>query len=170
MAQNLKKTLTNRLTGAKKIAILAVGSDLRRDDSAGMLVAEELEKNLKKTGPEPRLKIFMGGTAPENLTGVIKRFKPSDILIVDALEMDRKPGEVILIDFAGLGGGVTFSTHTMPAKILADYFNASFKCRITMIGIQPKSTEFGMTASKNVVSSARNIARIILKAVKGLTN
>ncbi|MCX5686329.1 MAG: hydrogenase maturation protease, partial [Candidatus Omnitrophica bacterium] len=117
------------------------------------------------------LKIFIGGTAPENLTGVIKKFKPSDILIVDALEMNRKPGEAILIDPAGQGFGVTFSTHTMPAKILADYFLKSFKCRITMIGIQPKSIEFGFRpASKSVVSSARNIARTILKAAKGLTN
>ncbi|MCX5686330.1 MAG: hydrogenase maturation protease, partial [Candidatus Omnitrophica bacterium] len=94
--QDLKKTLAGRLAGAKKIAVLAIGSELRRDDSAGILVAEELEKNLKNSkARRVPLKIFIGGTAPENLTGVIKKFKPSDILIVDALEMNRKPGEAI---------------------------------------------------------------------------
>lgn len=168
MHKSLLKDLTNRLSGAKKIAVLAIGSELRTDDAAGILVAGELSKKLNKT--HRSLKIFIGGTAPENLTGVIKRYKPSDILIIDSLEMKKRPGDAILLGYDGLGGGVTFSTHTMPAKILADYFASSFKCRITMIGIQPASVKFGMTPSKLVASSCRSIAEYILKATEGLTN
>jgi len=167
---DLKKTLISRLANAKRIALLAIGSDLRGDDTAGILVALELEKSLKKSKLRVPLRIFKGETAPENLTGEIKKFRPTDILIVDSIEMKKRAGTIALIDPARLGGGVTFSTHTMPAKILADYFLKSFECRITMIGIQPKSIEFGRLPSKSVISSARKIAKSILQATEGLTN
>ena len=48
MAKDLKKELAARLAGAEKLAVLAIGSELRRDDGAGILVAEELLKKLKK--------------------------------------------------------------------------------------------------------------------------
>ena len=45
----IKKALRNRLAGAKKIAVLGIGSELRSDDVAGMLAAEKLYKD---TAPE----------------------------------------------------------------------------------------------------------------------
>ena len=67
----LKTSLKNRLEGAAKIAVLGIGSLLRADDAAGMLVAEEVEKRCGKTKGKPEVKVFFGETAPENLTGEI---------------------------------------------------------------------------------------------------
>ncbi|MFA6142797.1 MAG: hydrogenase 3 maturation endopeptidase HyCI [Candidatus Omnitrophota bacterium] len=167
---DLKKTLISKLDGARRIAVLGIGSDLRGDDAAGIIVAETLEKRIKSLKPRIPIGIFVGATAPENLTGEIRRFRPSHILIVDSLEMKKKTGSVIALEIENVGGGVSFSTHTMPARILADYFLQSLKCRVIMIGIQPKSIKFGLKASKNVVISAKNVARSILKATESLTN
>ena len=72
----IKKALKSRLASAKKVAVLGIGSDLRGDDVAGMLTAEKLFKLVAKKSTS-RLKIFFGSTAPENLTGDIKRFNPT---------------------------------------------------------------------------------------------
>ena len=81
---NLEKFLKNRLKEASRVAILAIGSEFRGDDAAGLLVAENLKKLLKVSSR--KFKVFIGATAPENLTGDIKRFNPSHILLVDSID------------------------------------------------------------------------------------
>jgi|GEM_PF-1075633 len=46
----------------------------------------------------PIFKFFNGGTAPENLTGEIRRFKPSHLIMIDAVELGKRPGTIALID------------------------------------------------------------------------
>ena len=65
------KNLKPELKGASKIVVLGVGSELRGDDIAGILAAENL-----KGKTSDKLQVLIGGTAPENLTGEIKKLKP----------------------------------------------------------------------------------------------
>jgi len=155
------------LAGARKTALLAIGSDLRGDDIAGILVARGLEKAIKKSKRPARLKLFIGSTAPENLTGEIIRYRPSHIIIVDTVEMKKRPGTVVLLSPDSIGGGATFSTHIMPARVLVDYLLESLNnCAIMMIGIQPKSIRFGEGPSKEVKKTAALISRSIAAIVK----
>jgi len=178
---DLEKFLKNRLSDAHSVAVLGIGSELRSDDIAGILAAGEFEKRLAKTRPSinsgralslPKgrkktiFKVFFGSTAPENLTGEIKAFKPDHIIIIDTVDMNEKPGTVIAVPISEIASGVTFSTHKMPAKILADYFIKSLKCGITMIGIQPSSLEFGKPVSPSVRNSAKYVAGSIVAAVR----
>jgi hydrogenase 3 maturation protease len=105
--------------------------------------------------------VFLGATAPENFTGEIKRFKPSHLLILDAADTSAKPGTIDLIS-PEVVGGVSFSTHMMPLKIMVDYMNQSIKCKTMIIGIQPKVLKFGSTPSKVVITSAKEVAQAIL--------
>ena len=152
---NLKTQLKKKLKDAKKIAVLGIGSELRADDVAGLLVAEGLKriKNLK-------LKIFLGSTAPENFTGEIIKFKPTHIIIVDSIDIDQKPGTILLIDTNEVDG-VSFSTHKMPIKMMADYLFASLECEIIIIGIQSKTLLFGEAVSEEVKKAVKNIIEII---------
>ena len=111
----LKETLNSSVTAGEKLAILGIGSELRGDDGAGILVVEKLQKSLSKLKKRPAVKIFVGGTAPENLTGEIKRYKPSHIIIVDTADFKERPGTVIILAPGDVGSGVSFSTHKMPA-------------------------------------------------------
>ena len=163
--QGLEQILKNKLRGAKKIAILGIGSDLRADDAAGVLAMESAAKRLKRSGKARNVRAFNGATAPENLTGVIKRFAPGRIIIIDAAEMGQKPGTILVADPADVGGA-TFSTHTMPAKILAEYFLKSFKCVIIIIGIQPKSVAFGGKVCREVKAAVRIVSDAIVDALK----
>ena len=65
--ETIKKALGSWIKPAKRLAILGIGSDLRGDDGAGMLVAEKLEKSLKKIKASPEVRIFLGATAPETI-------------------------------------------------------------------------------------------------------
>jgi len=157
--QSLTQELKNRLKKAKKIAVLGIGSELRADDAAGMLVAQGVRQGRK-------LKSFFGETAPENLTGEIKRFKPTHIIIVDTADIKQKPGTVLLLDSKDVGSGVSFSTHKLPAKILMDYFVQSLKCSVVLIGIQPKTLKFGEAVSKEVKDTVKEISSAIKEAAK----
>ncbi|MFA5500298.1 MAG: hydrogenase 3 maturation endopeptidase HyCI [Candidatus Omnitrophota bacterium] len=165
--QDLTRELKNRLNGAKKIALLGVGSEFRADDAAGMLVAERIDKETKRQRNKETkiaLKVFLGATAPENLTGEIIKFKPSHIIIVDTADIKQKPGTILLIETKDLGEGVSFSTHKLPPKVMMDYFIKLLKCKIMVIGIQPKSIIFGKAVSKEVLSSVKEVSKAIIDA------
>ena len=156
---DLKKALTSSLKGVKKLAILGVGSELRGDDIAGMVAAEIILKANRKN-----VAVFLGATAPENFTGEIKKFKPSHLLIIDAADTSAKPGTIDLIS-PEIVGGVSFSTHMMPLKIMVDYIRNSIKCETWIVGIQPKVLKFGSRPSKIVIASAKEVAEAILSVI-----
>jgi hydrogenase 3 maturation protease len=160
--QNLKNSLRNNLKGAKKIAILGVGSELRADDAAGILIAQELEK-IKK----PKIKVFLGHTAPENLTGEIRKFAPSHLLIIDSAEMGKDPGEVMMFTPED-AGGISFSTHKLPMKLMAKYLSEEIKCRVLMIGVQPKTLEFGKAVSKEISGAVKDIVNLLKDSFFGI--
>lgn len=161
----LKSYVKNKLKGASRIAVLSVGSELRADDSAGLMVGEALLKAIPKKQKSPEVKIFMGATAPENLTGEIREFGPSHLIIIDTAEMGKKPGEILILDPEKLGAGVTFSTHKMPAEVLIKYFLNSVKCKVLMIGIQPKSLIFGKPPSIEVKKSVKTVSAALSSSI-----
>jgi hydrogenase 3 maturation protease len=161
LRKTLKETLRSSIAVGGKLAVLGIGSELRGDDGAGILIVEKLQKSLSRLKKRPAVKIFIGGTAPENLTGEIKRYKPSHIIIVDTADFKEKPGTVVVLDPRDVGSGVSFSTHKMPAKILVDYLQKSFPCEVTIIGIQPKTVDFGKPLSKAVADRAKEVAAAI---------
>ena len=163
--ESLKKILKTKLKGAKRIAVLGVGSELRGDDVAGDLVARELESGCKYKCKSPEARFFFGATAPENLTGEIKKFKPSHLIIIDSAELGSKPGTVKVLAPKDIGG-VSFLTHRLPTKIMVDYLQKSLDCKVLVIGIQPKSLDFGKQPSKEVKKSAGLVSAAIKEALQ----
>lgn len=160
MAQDLGKILKKRLKKAKRLALVGVGSGLRGDDIAGMLVAEAIGKYSKNIKGRLKLKVFFGETAPENLTGEIRAFKPTHVIMVDSADMGKAPGEAALLDTEDTAG-FSSSTHQLPIGIMLDYLRKSLKCDITVIGIQPKNLAFGERHSKETANAARRITAAI---------
>ncbi len=161
---DLTTLLKNSLSGASKVAILGIGSELRGDDICGMLAAEKLQKIFSKNSS---VKVFMGGTAPENLTGEIKRFEPSHVIMLDAADISKEPGTISFIDPENVGG-ISFSTHMMPIKIMVDYLYMDMKCKSVIVGIQPKSIHFGVKLSKEVLKSVGQVVSSVQKVLKSI--
>lgn len=168
MENCLRSLLRNSLTGSRRIAILGIGSEFRGDDAAGTLVAEYIAKK-KAVNKNIPVEVFIGATAPENLTGEIKRFKPSHLVIIDTIDTAQKPGTILVVDPKVIGGA-TFSTHTMPAKILSSYLKKSIRCKIMIIGIQAKSIHFGDPVSKDVAKSVRLLSDSLIDTIERLGN
>ena len=140
-----------------------MGSELRADDIAGILVARHLKKlpARERTG----FRVFLGETAPENLTGEIRKYNPTHIVVVDSAEFGGKTGAVAVMDIARAAGGVTFSTHSLPLTIMLRYLLALIDCEVAIVGIQPGNLEFGEPASKTIERAAERVARAIREAV-----
>ena len=162
---DLKAKLQTALRGAERVAVLTVGSRLRGDDAVGLLTGDELEKLPAPTGPgAARIAVFHGETAPENLTGEIRKFRPTHLVLVDAADMGLAPGMTELIDLDAVGEEASFSTHRMPVTVLLDYLHDATGCRSIIVGIQPASRAFSLTASAEMQQVARQVAQAIVEA------
>lgn len=182
----LKQQLRVMLADAVRIAVIGIGSELRADDAVGLLVLKHLQKkalfvpktlshfikcdqsaarSVEESPPAGLvLKLFYGGTAPENLTGEIKRFKPDCLTMIDAVEMGKKPGACALIDLEKVTSG-SFLTHKMPIKLMLHYLSADMNLKTVFIGVQPKILDFDMPVSKAVVRAARSLAGLLMQAL-----
>jgi len=158
--QNLLKTLRKKLEIAKKVLVLGIGSELLGDDCAGLLVAGRLKEIFKKKLLGRKFKALSAGTVPENFTGLIKKFKPTHLVIVDAADLGKKAGSIAVLKPEDTTG-VTFSTHRLPTKILTDYLVKSLACEITIIGIQPKSLIFSAAPSKEIKRAVEVLVNVL---------
>ena len=161
----LKRELKKNLDSAKRVAILGIGSFLRGDDAAGVAFIAELKASLSKVKLRLPVRLFSCGVVPESYTGEIKRFKPSLILIVDAVDMGKEAGQISIIDNGKKSFNVSFSTHGMPLKMLIDYLGQSLGCSIISIGIQPKSAGFGLSISNKVDKAIKRISNLIMENI-----
>jgi hydrogenase 3 maturation protease len=163
--RTLAAILKRKLENAARIAVLGVGSDLRGDDVAGVLAAQMIEKASRGKTRSPEIKVFIGATAPENLTGEIKRFQPSHLVIIDSADFGGKPGQIAVIEPEAIGG-ISFCTHTLPIKVMSDYLLQSFSCQVIVVGIQPRSLAVGGSPSKETLRAAKQLSVTIAKLLK----
>lgn len=113
--------------------ILCIGNPEGGDDGIGPYIAEQLKRKL------PANTIIDCGTVPENYTGIIKRHHPNTLILIDAAEMNRPPGEIRIIPKEKLGI-MHLSTHGIPLSVFIRYLEKEVP-HITFIGIQPGTTQ-----------------------------
>jgi hydrogenase 3 maturation protease len=140
--------------GARRghVVVLGVGSELRSDDAAGVRVAAALGRHRLRG-----VTAMDGGSAPENCTAELRQLSPSHLVIVDCAQMGEAPGTVRLIEAADIAG-VSFGTHALPLTVLADYVTREIGCRVTVIGIQPATIEFGESISPAVAAAVGEVS------------
>ena len=155
--------LRQTLQGDERVAVLGVGSSLRGDDVAGLLAAQQVQSLSRLQRRRVRLAVFLGQTAPENLTGPIKSFRPTHLIVIDAADMGQAPGYIQAIDPMRVADVGSCSTHTLPLNVLTGYLQDALNCRVLIIAIQPRSCEFGQPPCPAVVSAASRAARYILQ-------
>ena len=151
----MMELLQKNLSDAKLIAVVGIGNELRGDDAAGVLVAEELKESRRK-----KILAINGGPAPENFTGEIIRAKPTHVVFVDATWMELPPGEIRVVAPEAIDNA-SFSTHTLPVNVLISYLVQSIGCKVLTIGIQPLQTEFAAPMTREVKRAALDVARML---------
>lgn len=147
-----------------RIAFLGVGSPLRSDDSIGLYIVSNLENRLS-SGQKRETRFYLGESAPENFSGELRNFNPWHLMIFDAAEIGQKPGTFKPIQLAEIGG-VSFSTHMLPLKILVEYLVATIGCKVMVVGVQPKTLDFAQPVSEEVKIAADQFVEGFLTALK----
>ena len=161
----LSTILKQKLKNASRVAVVGVGSELRGDDTAGILAARQIEKIVDKKTTAPEIKVYIGATAPENLTGEIKRIQPTHLIIIDSADFGAGAGQIAVVNPEDVGG-ISFCTHSLPLKVMTDYLLRFLKCEIIIIGIQPKNLTAGASPSKEVARAARQVSTTIAKLLE----
>lgn len=161
----LKSQLRNNLRGARRLVILGIGSSLRGDDASGLIIVREINKALRRAKRAFPLRVISCGTTPENYTGEIKKFKPTHIIIIDALDSGKEAGKISIADARKKSVNASFSTHSLPIKVFADYLTSALGCHIVLIGIQPGSIEFGSALSSAVNKAIKKVSSLIIKHI-----
>ena len=156
--------LNEKAGNIRRLAVLGVGSTLRSDDCVGMYIVGRLIEIF--SGEDyPGLLFCQGETAPENFSGAIKNFRPDHILVFDAADIGKLPGEATEIDPAVIGGP-TFCSHMLPLRLMLDYLVNETGANITLVGIQYQSLEFDGEMTENVKKSADSLVEATEKFIR----
>lgn len=141
-------------SSAPRVAVVGVGHELNGDDAAGIAVARSLAG---LPAPHNRLLVIDAGPAPENTTGLLRRFGPDLVLLVDAAQMGEPPGAIRWLDWRETDG-ISASTHTLPLHLLARYLVTELGCDVALLGIQPAANTLDAPLSPAV---SRAVASIV---------
>ena len=116
---------------------MCIGNRDGGDDAIGPYIADRLIE--EKTD----IKVIDCGTVPENYTSIVKRYSSKLLIIIDAVDMNLKPGEIRIVTKDKIGV-MTISTHGIPVSVLINYLEQYVE-NIIFIGIQPKIMSGEMT-------------------------
>jgi hydrogenase 3 maturation protease len=146
-----------------RIAIVGIGHELRGDDAAGVLLARQLEESL---GDCDDFLVISAGSVPENFVGVLRRFAPNLVLMVDSARMGEEPGGVYWLNWQDTLG-ISASTHSLPLHVLASYLASEIGCRVCLLGIQPANISFATSLTPVVQKAVNATALVLSEALKG---
>ena len=141
-----------------KIVVCGIGNRLRGDDAFGPLVIDALKRYNKD------VLLLDCGNAPENFIGKLIQAAPKHIIIVDAFQMNQKPGVFREIYSEELHD-TAYSTHSAPLSMFVKALE-KIGSKITILGLQPKTTAFGSKIcpeTKKAVERAKTMIEIIIQ-------
>lgn len=148
---HLEQALAQTNITQPRLALVGVGHELRGDDAAGIAAA----RSLRSLSGQHCL-ILDAGSAPENVTGVLREFGPDLVVIIDTVEMGKPAGTIRLFDMSDIEN-IGWTTHALSCHLFARFVESELKCGIRLLGIQPEHDVLGAALSPRV---SRSVARI----------
>jgi len=154
---SLEGRLKDFLEGAERLVVMLIGNEMRGDDGAALL--------LRSLPQGERIRVVECGPVPENFTGVVRRLKPTHILLIDAVDFGGEGGEVEVFDPDQLNMP-SISSHRMSLRLLSRYLERELGAKVMLLGIQPKSLELGDEVSPEVRSSVERLEALLAKVLE----
>jgi hydrogenase 3 maturation protease len=153
------------ISGAKRVAILGIGNDLRTDDGLGPFIVSSL------CIKDSDIMIENVGSVPEGFARPLTEFGAECVILVDAADMRKPPGHVELVTKDRIGG-ITISTHSMPLSFLMMYLEQQTGGKSILLGVQPKSIQFGEGLNPEIQTVAEWIIsmleRLLTEHLRGI--
>ena len=119
-----------------KTIILCIGNPEGGDDAIGPYIAHYLK-------PSNNLLIINAETTPENYTSIIRKNQPTQVIVIDAIDMSLTPGEIRIVP-EHMIGVMHISTHSTPLSVLINYIKTIVQ-DVKLIGVQPKTYQGSIT-------------------------
>lgn len=155
----------------KSILVLGCGNILFGDDGFGPKVIEYLQKNYQI--PEDVCLLNVGSSAREVLFDIsLSETKPKKIIIVDAVDVAKRPGEIFELSVDGLPENKIddFSMHQLPTSNLLKELKKFCNIDVRIVSCQveniPKEVRPGI--SNSLLGAIPNACERILKLIKEL--
>ena len=123
-----------------RVLVLGCGNILFGDDGFGPAVVEYLEGHY--TLPDDICVLDVGAGVREVLcTVALSPVKPKRIVVIDAMDSGRKPGEMFAasIDNLNPATSASFSLHQIPTSGLLKELKDSCQLDILLVTVQPQS-------------------------------
>jgi coenzyme F420 hydrogenase subunit delta len=141
----------------RPILVLGCGNILFGDDGFGPAVIEYLKENYKI--PDKMTILNVGSSAREILFNlVLDEKRPRKVIIVDAVDKGRKPGEIFNIDLDDIPKKKIddFSMHAVPSsnllKELRDFCGVEVKVLVCQVEYIPEEVKPGLSETiKNAI-------------------
>jgi hydrogenase 3 maturation protease len=146
-----KSVLKDMLAGT--VVIACVGNELRGDDGVGPFIS----RLITEAGS---VHVVDCGETPENYLGVIARFGPDKVVVIDAAQFGGEPGETRLVKKSEIAGGGA-STHDAILTLFTDFIEHETGAETFFLAVQPARTEVGTGLSPAVEAAGRRIAAAI---------
>jgi len=144
--ENLDKLI--KQTNKKKLFV-GVGNVLKSDDGIGVYLSKKIKES-------PSIQKLIVEISIENYLGKINSLNPDVLILVDCVEFGKHAGYYEILP-AEKVKDFTLNTHNISLKRISELF----KMPVYILGIQPKSIEFGEEISEIVMETAHNILNII---------
>jgi hydrogenase 3 maturation protease len=164
-AEDVENGLKEFISGAKRVAILGIGNDLRTDDGLGPFIVNSL------CIKDSDIMIENVGSVPEGFARPLTEFGAECVILVDAADMRKPPGHVELVTKDRIGG-ITISTHSMPLSFLMMYLEQQTGGKSILLGVQPKSIQFGEGLNPEIQTVAEWIIsmleRLLTEHLRGI--
>ncbi|MCD6509577.1 MAG: hydrogenase maturation protease [Thermoprotei archaeon] len=148
----------------RDVLIVGLGNRIRGDDGVGAYVAEELLKR----GVD---NVLNAENAVENVLSIIAMKKPDVIILIDAIDGELEPGNVIFGTLEGISdkGCRLITTHNMPLTLMMEILKELMgkMPRVYILGIQIERIDVRDELSPRVKESADIIVGILQHLLSG---
>ena len=147
-----------------KIVVIGIGNLLLMDEGIGVHTINELETHdLPKS-----IEIYDGGTGGFKLIDLMHG--AARVIFIDAVETGKAPGSVTIFraeDVHSIYNKKKYSLHdTDLMEIIKMAEMLGNPPMIEIVGIQPKTINYGTTLSKELAVSMSNIVNSVLKRIE----
>jgi hydrogenase 3 maturation protease len=156
------KPLTENNPGFR-LAILGIGNELWGDDGAGNQAARRIQRSIHQA---EAVLVIDAGPSPEAYSGVLRRFRPDFVLLIDTVKAGGTPGRISWIEFSDLEG-VSALTHGMPLTVLGQFLTSELGVKPGLLGIEGESFELGGSLSLPVRRAVNTVAKELPKIIFG---
>jgi len=141
------------------VTIIGIGNIMRGDDGFGPKLIESLKKKNTKAN------LFDCGTVPENYIFPILTTSCDTVILVDAADLKKLPGEMKVLSLSELSGA-GLSTHNSSIRLFTDLLMTGKEdMNIFAVAVQPKNIAFGESLSLEVREGVERLTHIFVEAL-----